>query len=155
MLIQPLCLLYLKLKSMDARLKLASKREHLGLVTTALVVKETSVVRIKVSEPALELGALVFKRNSRDILRQLASADGGFRKAVGIMPPTLPFAKGRREVHLVSPLTIGEFDVRVLATVVASDGGLRAHNFVASIEEGPLQRRDAGDVSGGRLGANR
>ena len=90
MLIQPLSLLDLKLEGLDARLELASKREHLGLVTTALVVKETSMVRIKVSEPALELGALVFKRSSRDVLRQLASADGGFRKAVGMVPPTLP-----------------------------------------------------------------
>ena len=91
MLVQPLRLLYLKLKSLDAHLELALKREHLGLVTTALIVKETSVVRIKVSEPALKLRALVLKRNPRDVLRQLASADGGFRKEVGIMPPTLPF----------------------------------------------------------------
>ena len=155
MLVKPLSLWNLKLKRLDAYLELALQQLHLGLMTTALIVEEASMVRIKVSEPALELRALVFKRSSRDVLRQLASANGGLRKAVGIMPPTLPFAKGRREFHLVSPLTKGEFDVRVLATVVASDGGLRAHNFVAGIEEGPLQRSDACEVSGGRLGTNR
>ena len=55
----------------------------------------------------------------------------------------------------MSPLAIGEFHVRVLATIVASDGGLRAHNFVASIKEGPLQGHNAGHVGGGRLGARR
>ena len=155
MLIQPLRLLYLKLKSVDAHLELALKREHLGLVTTALVVKEASVIRIKVSEPALELIALVFKRHPCDVLRQLASADGGFRKAVGIMPPVLPLVQGGREIHLVPPLTIGEFDVRVLTTVVAIDGSLSTHDFVASIEESPFQGLYAGHVGGGRLGACR
>ena len=74
---------------------------------------------------------------------------------MGIMPSLLPVMQGGREVHLVSPLAIGELNVRVLATIVAGDGSLSAHNFVASIKESPLQGHNAGHVGGGRLGARR
>ena len=155
MLVQPLGLLYLKLKSLDARLKLALKRVHLGLMTTALIVEEASVIRIKVSEPALELIALVLERYPRDVLRQLASADSGFRKAVGIVPPVLPIVQGGRKVHLVPPLTVGKFEVRAFAAIVTIDSSLGSHDFVASIKEGPLQGRNPGHVSGRRLGPRR
>ena len=145
----------MKLKSLDARLELALQRVHLGLMTTALIVEEASMVRIKVSEPALELIALVLERYPCDVLRQLASADSGFRKAVGIVPPVLPIVQGGRKVHLVPPLTVGEFEVRALAAIVTIDGGLSTHDFVASIKEGPLQGRNSGHVGGGRLGARR
>ena len=110
------------------------------------------MIRVKVSEPALKLIALVFKRHPRDVLRQLASADSRFRKAVGIMPPVLPIVQGGRKVHLVPPLTVGKFEVRAFAAIVTIDGSLGAHDFVASIKEGPLQGRNSGHVGGGRLG---
>ena len=95
----------MKLKSLDARLELALQRVHLGLMTTALIVEEASMVRIKVSEPALKLIALVLERYPRDILRQLASASGGLRTEVGFLPMMFPLVKRGGEYDLLPPGT--------------------------------------------------